>query len=437
METGIKIIEGSCKGCVNCIKSCPTEALRVVDGKVRILSDLCIDCGECLRTCREKALGLDEDDWDLIRSHGPATLMADPTFCAQFSHYWTPGLVRKALASLGIKDLFDETARAFDLAAFATARQIEEASKESLPLISIYCPAVVRLIQVRFPELLHRLVETETPLETGTLLWRKETGSDEGVVLVTPCSAKVMLVRGPVGREKSTMGHVVSVKRLARDLLAAGPKVDGAGLDPVGSRWLAWALRGGESRHIKACSKKNITTMAVSGLRNTIDLLQDLELGRLKGVDFVECRVCDLGCIGGIGNAESRFLSELRLSRQPIEWVATEREKADLADLYETGIWKLEQPIQPRPRPSLANTLDEAMKKLKTMQAVYAELPHIDCGACGRPSCRALAEDVVRGEGEITDCVFKLRERISVLGEEITALSGKLPHAFHERKHAK
>lgn len=152
METGIKIIEGSCKGCVNCIKSCPTEALRVVDGKVRILSDLCIDCGECLRTCREKALGLDEDDWDLIRSHGPATLMADPTFCAQFSHYWTPGLVRKALASLGIKDLFDETARAFDLAAFATARQIEEASKESLPLISIYCPAVVRLIQVRFPE---------------------------------------------------------------------------------------------------------------------------------------------------------------------------------------------------------------------------------------------------------------------------------------------
>ncbi len=48
METGIKIIEGSCKGCVNCIKSCPTEALRVVDGKVRILSDLCIDCGNAL-----------------------------------------------------------------------------------------------------------------------------------------------------------------------------------------------------------------------------------------------------------------------------------------------------------------------------------------------------------------------------------------------------
>jgi iron only hydrogenase large subunit-like protein len=437
METGIKILEGSCKGCVNCIKSCPTEALRVVDGKVKILPELCIDCGECLRTCREKALALDEDDWDILRNHGPATLMADPTFCAQFAHYWSPGLVRKALASLDMKDLFDETATAFDLAAYATARQIEETSTESLPLISVYCPAVVRLIQVRFPELLHRLVQTENPLEVGTQLWRKNTGSKDGVILVTPCSAKVMLVRGPVGRGKSTMDHVVSVKRLARDLLAAGPKVDGSSIDPVGSRWLAWALRGGESRHVRSFSRKALTTMAVSGLRNTIDLLQDLELGRLKGVDFVECRVCDLGCIGGIGNAESRFLSELRLSRQLVNWVAGEEEERKLAALYETGTWRLEQPIEPRPRPSLADTLDEAMRKLKTMQAVYSELPHIDCGACGRPSCRALAEDIVRGDGEITDCVFKLRERIADLGEEITALSGKLPHAFHERKHAK
>ncbi len=437
METGVKIVEGSCKGCVNCIKSCPTEALRVIEGKVNILPELCIDCGECLRTCREKALALDEDDWDLLKSHGPVTLMADPTFCAQFSHYWSLPLIREALASLEMQDLFDQASVAFDLAALATANQLQEASRESLPLISIYCPAVVRLIQVRFPELLHRLVKTETPLETGTLLWRRENESKSGVVLVTPCSAKVMLVRGPVGRTRSTMDHVVSVKRLARDLLAAGPKVEGKSAAPVGSRWLAWALRGGESRHVRAFSERKLTTMAVSGLRNTIDLLQDLELGRLKGVDFVECRVCDLGCIGGIGNAESRFLSELRLSRQPIEWKVSAKEHAALQELYETGIWKLEQPIQPRPRPSLADTLDEAMKKLKEMQALYAELPHIDCGACGRPSCRALAEDVVRGEGELTDCVFKLRERISLLGEEITLLSGKLPHAFHERKHGK
>ena len=47
----LKIFNAACKGCVNCIKSCPTEAIRVIDGLVHILPDLCIDCGECSRAC--------------------------------------------------------------------------------------------------------------------------------------------------------------------------------------------------------------------------------------------------------------------------------------------------------------------------------------------------------------------------------------------------
>ena len=34
-----------CKGCINCIKRCPTEAIRVRDGKAHILAERCIDCG--------------------------------------------------------------------------------------------------------------------------------------------------------------------------------------------------------------------------------------------------------------------------------------------------------------------------------------------------------------------------------------------------------
>ena len=67
MSHSVKVFEAACKGCVNCLKSCPTEAIRVVNGSIRILPELCIDCGECLRTCGKKALGLEEDDWELIR----------------------------------------------------------------------------------------------------------------------------------------------------------------------------------------------------------------------------------------------------------------------------------------------------------------------------------------------------------------------------------
>jgi Na+-translocating ferredoxin:NAD+ oxidoreductase RNF subunit RnfB len=74
------------------------------------------------------------------------------------------------------------------------------------------------------------------------------------------------------------------------------------------------------------------------------------------------------------------------------------------------------------------------MVRLREMNQIYAELPHIDCGSCGRPSCKALAEDVVRGNGEATDCIFKLRERIYELAREVAELSSRPPHAFNRKR---
>jgi len=54
-------------------------------------------------------------------------------------------------------------------------------------------------------------------------------------------------------------------------------------------------------------------------------------------------------------------------------------------------------------------------------------LPALDCGACGAPSCKALAEDIVRGNAKITDCVFKLRERVRELALEMIEIEGIKP----------
>jgi ferredoxin len=88
---GIRVREAQCRGCANCIKSCPTEAIRVIDGLIRIIPDLCIDCGECIRSCRDKAITVNEDEWDLLRSREGLILMADPTFYVQVGPIHAPG----------------------------------------------------------------------------------------------------------------------------------------------------------------------------------------------------------------------------------------------------------------------------------------------------------------------------------------------------------
>ena len=40
-----------CRGCTTCIKNCPTEAIRVRNGKATILNERCIDCGKCKKSC--------------------------------------------------------------------------------------------------------------------------------------------------------------------------------------------------------------------------------------------------------------------------------------------------------------------------------------------------------------------------------------------------
>jgi Na+-translocating ferredoxin:NAD+ oxidoreductase RNF subunit RnfB len=57
-------------------------------------------------------------------------------------------------------------------------------------------------------------------------------------------------------------------------------------------------------------------------------------------------------------------------------------------------------------------------------------LPGLDCGSCGSPNCHTLAEDIVLGKAQMLDCVFKLREEVSKLAQDLLKLSQRLPPAM-------
>ncbi|NCO69181.1 MAG: ferredoxin, partial [Acidobacteria bacterium] len=82
---------------------------------------------------------------------------------AQFGPEVTPGQILAGLRAIGFDSAVDLSFMC-ELVAGATDAYLSECDGP-WPKISVTCPAVLRLIQIRYPELLAHLVPIETPRE--------------------------------------------------------------------------------------------------------------------------------------------------------------------------------------------------------------------------------------------------------------------------------
>ena len=144
----IRLNRDKCKGCTNCIKHCPTEAIRVREGKAQIIDERCIDCGECLRICPYHAKEAHTSSMEQIKDFKYRIALPAPSLYGQFKGIVSAGWVLEGLIKMGFDDVF-EVARGADIISAAIREHMQIARVK--PLISSACPAIVRLIQVRFP----------------------------------------------------------------------------------------------------------------------------------------------------------------------------------------------------------------------------------------------------------------------------------------------
>ena len=172
----------------------------------------------------------------------------------------------------------------------------------------------------------------------------------------------------------------------------------------------------------------------MDGIHNVISVLEEIELGRLGDIDFIEAQACPGGCVGGILNVNNRFVAGVRLQHL----VRDLPQSAPLSDrLHQLGADQVEVPsiaVEPRPIVHLDRDLKKAMQKLQLVNELMELLPGLDCGSCGAPTCRALAEDIAVGKATETDCIFKLRERIMSLALDTYNLAQVVPPAMDTRK---
>ena len=70
------------------------------------------------------------------------------------------------------------------------------------------------------------------------------------------------------------------------------------------------------------------------------------------------------------------------------------------------GDYFLEETLLYDPPEALDSDRRQALLKRMELERIAEELPSLDCGACGAPTCRALAEDIVRGTATMEDCLL-------------------------------
>jgi iron only hydrogenase large subunit-like protein len=398
-----------CNECMSCVRICPTQAIRVHKHKIEVLNELCIDCGECTNACPKRVFEPLFDGVENFNSYKYKVVIPSPVLYTQFSANVHPTWIHKSLIRMGFDEVVDigEETEKFGV----VLKHHYEKHPEAIPLVSSFCPAVVRLIQVRYPNLIKNIIPLEVPREMlarrikKTFSVRLNLKPEEiGVFYISPCPAKIVSIRQPAEKASSWIDGAIPIRDVYNlitpmllELLKENqdlhkePFVYGKG----------WSVMGHFSQDVGPMS-----CLTVAGIGHVRRIFDDLESGKLKNIGIIEALMCDQGCVGGSFCVENPYIARHNSFLLQKEFSTKgELDKAELIALYEKGEYLLEHPVLPR-RMHIDDDLPTSIKRMRQKERIILQLPHKDCSLCGSPTCETFAEDCAYGEAEVTDCVF-------------------------------
>ena len=420
----VTLDKDKCLGCTNCIKRCPTEAIRVREGKAQIISERCIDCGECIRVCPHHAKKARYDHLSVLEGWKYKIAIPAPALFGQFNNLDDIDIVLTGLKQMGFDDVY-EVSRGAELVSDATRKLIAD-GRLPKPVISSACPAVVRLIRVRFPDLCDHVLNLNAPMEVSAMMAKRAASERTGIPVeeigaffITPCPAKVTDIKMPIGTEGSWCDGAIAISEVFPLLSHRMDKLET--VEPIGQSGLigvSWAGSGGESAALL-----NEKYLAADGIENVIRVLEELEDERIRELDFVELNACSGGCVGGVLCVENGYVAKARLQRLR-KYLPVSQNHLD-GGVPRDMEWT--EPLEFAPVLKLSQNLEEAMQMMEEIDVICEGLPGLDCGSCGAPSCRALAEDVVKGVARTSDCVFVMREQVKNVADTLSSIGGYVP----------
>ena len=408
-EHSVLLDESKCTGCTTCIRHCPTEAIRIKEGRAVIKSERCIDCGECIRHCPHGAKKAVSDVLDTMKNYKWKIALPAPTLYGQFDNLDDVDIVLNGLLKIGFDQVY-EVSKAAELVTAYTRLYLQTEGVKK-PAISSACPVIMRLISLRFPSLEEHVIHMLPPMEVAAKLAKERAlennpelrPEDIGVFFISPCPAKVSYVKNGFGSYKSQVDHVVSISDIYFHLISAmSADEELLDLSESGRIGIGWARSGGEATAIF-----NEDYLAADGIDNVIRVLDQIENGNIPPLEFIELNACTGGCVGGVLTMQNPYIAKARLQSLR-RYLPVSQAVLPQGVNYIPDSFLFEDLPEYAPISRLGNSIAESMRMMADIQSFKSTLPGIDCGACGAPTCRAFAEDVIKKTACPEDC--RLRE---------------------------
>jgi len=330
----------------------------------------CTFCGQCVTHCPVDAIS-EQSSYQEVRK-----MLATPgkIVIAQFApsiraaigeEFNLPyddkmtGRVIAGLKKLGFTYVFDVNLGA-DITTITEAEELIERlenKKAIFPMMTSCCPAWVRYVETRHPELIPNLTSARSPhIHLGGAIktyWASKTGvnpKDILIVSVMPCTAKKyeatrsefkINALNPVDAVITTREFALMMKEAKIDFAKLKPKVsdliwnDGSGAGAIfgasggvmesALRTAVWSLEKKKSlaklefKEVRGLAGIKESLVKVSGRKLRVAVVNGLGnidkiLSHLTDYDYIEVMSCPGGCIGG-GGQPAPVSSEIRAKR--------------------------------------------------------------------------------------------------------------------------
>jgi Fe-S-cluster-containing hydrogenase component 2 len=416
------------------MRVCPVEAIRVRNKKARLLEDKCIDCGVCVKACDSNAILPLTNSFTDFSKFKYTVAIPSLALYSQFERSIEPKTILTALKMIGFDEVVDMTN-----ACVAVFRAIKKYMKDNpgrKPLISTFCPTCLKLIQIKYPELLKNIIPVIPPMELAARETKKEYAarfgvdkSEIGVIYITPCPSKMTLISQKNASYYSNFDGAIAISDIYNTLYSAINQVKKNKSDTIEHFEInGFGLNFGHIGGLTSILDGD-DYITVSGINDVLYILEEMERGKLNDIEVIELRSCVEGCVGGSLIVENIYLASNKMKyliqrfgekKLPVG----KRMNINTQDIYYDNIY------EPLPSPQGSGDLKNAIAMIAERKEIYSKLPQTDCGACGSPTCLSFAEDIVKGEAKLNDCIYmfndELKRKLKEKTLEILDLQTKL-----------